>query len=675
MPIEPDAVGDPEAPMELVPASTELGTGTTPPYVTTDDPFATRVDPGFSEERSPPLESADHDEYATIVGPEALDRAGEEPAHFFGDYELIEEIARGGMGVVYRARHVSLNRVVALKMMLSGGFASSDDVARFHVEAEAAANLDHPHIVPIYEVGEHQGLHFFTMKLVEGGSLADLAPRLRNDPRGAARLMILVSTAVHHAHQRGILHRDLKPANILIGPEREPYVTDFGLAKMTKMDSGLTHAGQVMGTPAYMSPEQAAGQIQALTTRSDVYSLGSILYHLLAGRPPFQAASVFDTLKRVIESEPEPLRPVNPGVDRELQAIVSKCLAKPPEQRYESAAEFADDLGHWLEGEPILARQSTTWEVGRAFLRKNFGAAWAAPVVGLVIGLVIGGFYWITGFAVGIQEFGRAYDKLPSVERPWLTTLGIGRPTSHFVTVLLYFSLIIAMSAMGLITVLLARSRNLVADIAAGLIAGVITGIVTFGVSGGALYSLGEIRTETSAAAFEFDNTALAAWEVRDFPARDRLLDRYPDLRALSPFDRADTMARKWSYDHQMALSRGILVALLLCLSVFPALSVMQALIAGVVRRRSRTRLGTTLRFFEIALPADVAIGNLVVRIATVLGSPVHSSTPLWFDLLVLLTTSLAVMAALYQRPWWMRLVLQFGWLAFLMVGVLIFGK
>src|SRR4051794_11179130 len=171
--------------------------------------------------------------------------------------------------------------------------------------------------------------------------------------------MILVSRAVHHAHQRGIIHRDLKPANVLIGPEGEPYVNDFGLARKIEGGGGLTHTGQVMGTPAYMPPEQAAGQVEALTTSSDVYALGAILYHLLAGRPPFQASSVFGTLRQVVEVEPEPLRPANPAVDRALEAVVLKCLARSPENRYESAAALADDLGRWLEGDPVLARQAS----------------------------------------------------------------------------------------------------------------------------------------------------------------------------------------------------------------------------------------------------------------------------------------------------------------------------
>jgi hypothetical protein len=300
-------------------------------------------------------------------------------------YELLEELGRGGMGVVFRARHLRLNRVVALKVILSGAFASPDELRRFRLEAEAAAQLDHPHIVPLYEAGEQDGLPYFSMKLVEGTRLSAQVRRLSRDPRAAVRLLLSVARAVHHAHQRGVIHRDLKPANILIDAGGEPHVTDFGLARRVGAGAGATQSGAVVGTPSYMAPEQAAGGAKSLTTAADVYSLGAILYELAAGRPPFCADTVVGTMRQVRDDQPASIRRLNPAVDRDLETICLKCLCKNPEDRYGSAALLADDLECWLRDEPIAARPRSALQRFWSWRRREPALAGSLMAVGVLL--------------------------------------------------------------------------------------------------------------------------------------------------------------------------------------------------------------------------------------------------------------------------------------------------
>ena len=289
---------------------------------------------------------------------------------YIGDYEIIQEIARGGMGIVYQARQIHLNRDVALKTILAGQFASDADVRRFQTEAEAAANLDHPSIVPIYEVGEFEGHHYFSMKLIDGSDLSNCSAQFTDDIDKTARLMISIAQAVQHAHQRGVLHRDLKPNNILIDSTGAPHITDFGLAKRTEGGESLTNTSAIMGTPSYISPEQARGE-KSLSTATDVYGLGAILFHLLTGRPPFQGNSPPEILLGVLNEEPPSPAAVNPKVSRDINTICLKCLEKESERRYQSAAELADDLQRWLNHEPILARRISPVRRAQKWLRRH----------------------------------------------------------------------------------------------------------------------------------------------------------------------------------------------------------------------------------------------------------------------------------------------------------------
>jgi eukaryotic-like serine/threonine-protein kinase len=278
------------------------------------------------------------------------------PLRSFGDYELVEEIARGGMGIIYKARQKSLGRIVAVKMLLFGEHSGKDLAQRFRTEAAAAASLQHPNIVAIHEVGAHEGLPFFAMDFVEGPSLAALAAGQPLSAARAARYVKIVTEAIHYAHERGILHRDLKPSNVLIDPFDQPRVTDFGLAKLLHHDSELTLSGQVLGSPNYMPPEQAAAKRGLVGRRSDVYSLGAILYHLLTGRPPFVGETLTDTLHEVLNTEPVSPRLLNPSVPPDLETLCLKCLEKEPSRRYATAQTLAEDLNRFLRDEPIQAR-------------------------------------------------------------------------------------------------------------------------------------------------------------------------------------------------------------------------------------------------------------------------------------------------------------------------------
>jgi serine/threonine protein kinase len=311
-----------------------------------------------------------------------------------GNYEVLSEIARGGMGVVYRARQIGLNRTVALKMILSAHLATAKDVQRFRAEAEAAAHLQHPHIVGIHEVGEVNGQHYFTMDYVDGTSLGELVAANPLPPARAAAYAEKVASAVQFAHERGILHRDLKPSNVLLDSHDQPRVTDFGLAKRMEGGSQLTVSGAIVGTPSYMPPEQAMGRLDEVGPASDVYSTGAILYELLTARPPFRGESAMDTLGLVVHNDPVSPRLLNPKVPQDLETIVLKCLEKNPSARYSTAQEFAQDLKRFLAGEPILARP--VGPLGRlwrwAKRKPVLAALWSALLVAIAIGL--SGIVW-----------------------------------------------------------------------------------------------------------------------------------------------------------------------------------------------------------------------------------------------------------------------------------------
>ncbi len=308
----------------------------------------------------------------------------------FGAYELLSEIARGGMGIVYKARQVTLNRLVALKVITAGELSSPDFVRRFRLEAEAAARLDHPHIVPIYEIGEFDGRPFFSMKLIDGETLRGRVGQA-DSAEGQRRVASLVATlarAVHYAHQRGIVHRDLKPNNVLLDSQGQVQLTDFGLAKLVENESVITKTMAVLGTPSYMAPEQARGDTKNLTTAADIYGLGAILYELLTGQPPFAGGTTLETIRQVLDKEPRRPTTLNPKTDRDLETICLKCLEKDPLQRYGSAEALADDLERWLRHEPIAARAASRLDRFAKWTRRHPSVA--VLLAGLLISLALG---------------------------------------------------------------------------------------------------------------------------------------------------------------------------------------------------------------------------------------------------------------------------------------------
>jgi len=314
----------------------------------------------------------------------------------FGDYDVQEEIGRGGQGVVYRARQKSLNRIVALKVIGLGHWATEAHLRRFRLEAEAAASLNHPCIVPIYEIGEREGSCYFSMGLVEGGQLDEVVKRERMPIRRAAELIAKLARTVHYAHEHGILHRDIKPGNILLDAKGEPHLTDFGLARLVETESTVTRTLEVLGTPSYMAPEQATGNNIAtagLTSATDVYGLGAVLYQLLTGHPPFAGGTTYETVRLVLETEPRRPRLLNSKVDCDLSTICLKCLEKDPKRRYSCALALAEDLERWLKHEPIRARRTGIFTRGRKWVQRKPAIA-AVIALSVALAVAVGWNIW-----------------------------------------------------------------------------------------------------------------------------------------------------------------------------------------------------------------------------------------------------------------------------------------
>jgi hypothetical protein len=548
---------------------------------------------------------------------------------------------------------------VALKMILAGQLASPAEVLRFESEAEAVANLDHPNIVPIHEVGEHEGQHYFSMKFIEGTSLAQemvkgtWAADSKESQRRATRVMATVAHAVHHAHQRGILHRDLKPGNVLLDPAGTPYVTDFGLAKRLGGDSSLTSPGAIVGTPSYMAPEQAGGK-KGLTTGCDVYSLGAILYELLTGRPPFRGETPLDTIFQLLEKEPDSPLAVNPRLDADLAAVCLKCLQKDPGERYPSAAVLASDLEHWLAGEPLTVRPRSTAVVVWWWLRKNMRS-----VVGVVgLGLVFGIGMSLPGYLVQLfspDTFGYAYRQFPSLDPPWPLSMAPRVPVTRSTGVSrqvwfwpLLVTLLVFQLVFGLLIVLAARPRDFWGDVSAGGTAAVAAALSSFFLIRGAT-----VTWVSEVAVVQRDVDLLARGFTSRENRQDELLGKYPDLGTLPEDKRGQAVANKVSNDLLAGSFQGIWHGLLQSLVWLP-LAVCQAAVAGHLLRRRDTRRHKVSPYLEVSIVAGFwsisayAISWLAWRYQV-------------FPLLLLLTAwvVLALLGVFRGWRWWSRWLLH----------------
>jgi serine/threonine protein kinase len=591
-------------------------------------------------------------------------------------YELLEELGRGGMGVVFRARDKSLNRVVALKMILAGQLASPAEVHRFAAESEAAAQLDHPHVVPIYEVGEHDGRPYFSMKLIEGTSLGAHVRRLSADPRAAVRLLASVARAIHYAHQRGIIHRDLKPANILLDPGGEPHVTDFGLARRVDGTGSETQSGALVGTPCYMAPEQAGGN-KALTTAVDVYALGAILYELLTGRQLFHSDTPMGTVLQVLQREPDPPRKVNPGVDADLELICLKSLARDPQQRYGSAEELALDLEHWLAGEPLSVRPPSFALTLRLWLRQNFGAAGWTVILGAVAGPLFGVSAWLSRSQSDSTAAEAAYSRLPSVSRSallWRLPAWVGA-VSFFPALALFIVL-------GLLVMLLVRPRNRAAEVAAGAVTGLVTGVSSFAFGIGWMFVGALTLYPASLADSDLRLLSESAWvepapdAAPDSAARPtaadpqraaagRLLAKYPDLSDVPAADRGRVIYLKIMADQGARTQWGILLGLVFAVGTGVCVSVAETLAAGVLLRRIGRVRAVIWPYLELAVPGALLIMALVSGGAR-LGVGWFAGHPAQLLMAILSVASLAAAVAAVLRGWhWpLRAALHAIWLA-----------
>ncbi|QEG24287.1 serine/threonine-protein kinase [Mariniblastus fucicola] len=502
------------------------------------------------------------DDQATIL-PGAIPKPGSDTGKppsiavpSIDNYEILDELGRGGMGVVYKARDTKLDRVVALKMILGGKFASDEEIQRFRIEGESAARLDHPGIVPIYDTGQVDGNHFFAMKFIGGSSLLDKLDEYQSDRRAGCELIAKIADAVQHAHQRAVLHRDLKPANVLIDSDGQPAITDFGLAKRTDGDSELTQTGLVMGTPGFMSPEQAAGR-KDVTTSADIFSLGAMLYWIITGEPPFKGETGIQAVMKTIEGDTPSLRLLVPDANSDLDLICQKAMHRDPLQRYSSAAAMADDLRAWLDGEPLSVRRATAMNMASVWVRKNLRTVLAACATGLLCGLIVGGILGVAELRNAAEEEYRAQQLGGESSSTWVSIfIGLRQLSSQWF--LLSYLMVPAVALCAFLCVRWVRPKTREANIAAAVTCGIVASAVTFLLGGG----WGIVSSASVDRGFrDIELLSSVAWlesESERKLARRAFVQRYPGLEEMGAADRQLAIRRKIMHDQKTGLTPGI---------------------------------------------------------------------------------------------------------------------
>jgi tRNA A-37 threonylcarbamoyl transferase component Bud32 len=611
----------------------------------------------------------------------------ERGAPIVAGYEIEGELGRGGMGVVYKARNRRLNRPCALKMVLAGAHASSEEMTRFVTEAKAVARLDHPGIVQIRHIGDADGLPFLELEYVAGGGLERELDGTPWPAERAARLSKQVALAIAEAHREGIVHRDLKPANILLSADGTPKVGDFGLAKMLDSESALTRTESVMGSPSYMAPEQAQGRAKTASRAVDVYAAGAILYELLTGRPPFRGTTALETLEHVKTTDPVPPSQLVPGLARDAETICLKCLEKEPGKRYASALDLAADLERYLAGEPIVARPPSAFQMARHWVRKNLRAALWVVAVGMVWGALFGYTMYFRFLQRPLTEAVEAsYGRLHATPPDWLAVLAKRNEAINYALVI---AGLLAGTTAGLAIVLLARPRSTGADLTHGLAVGLVAAQVSLMCGGAWAFAGTEVykallRREY-VLAFKDDllqrqREALLAdvWVIPELGGLSREVyepdwqeRRYPDLKGMSRDDQRRILYDKMVCDAIIAVQRGLMYFTPLYFIIMIAMPGLEAVVAGSLWRRYRRPWPLTIAYVEriVPLALTLALGGALVMAAAVLrnmrgadwlGVYERIFWPLQVALALVIVPQVAV-----RRGWpvWLRLLLHAGWI------------